>query len=60
MGVGGAEKNDNPEPCLGGAVEALNGEPLYKGRNMSSALEKGPSWFKFQFYKWRNQGLEKS
>ena len=60
MGVGGAERNDNPELCLGGAVEALNRESLYKGRNMSSALEKGPLWSKFQFYKWRNQGLEKS
>lgn len=42
MGVGGAERSDNPEPCLGGEVEALNGESLYKGRNMSSTLEKGP------------------
>lgn len=42
MGVGAAERKYNPEPCLGRDVEALNGESVYKGRNRSSALEKGP------------------
>ena len=59
MGVGGAERSDDPEPCLGGE-EALDGESLYKGRNMSRALEKGPLWSKFQFSKWRNQAPERS
>ena len=40
-GVGGAERT-YAEPCPGGEVEALNGESLCKGRNVSSTLETGP------------------